>query len=241
MWREIDMVTFSSSTLLTTSMELKNDQEKVATPKIWNRKKSYILRKQSKYIVLFSNTCHSVRWWYCTCIINFYVKMSVRIGGSEGETSVCFVAGPSLYFVKWGGSAVCQDNITTAHLQQLRISGVSAAMDQCRSAGGAQDPAQLARTVPTKQAAEGTHHSPSIISVIPEQILQFPEIGRAAWHCHLGRGSSGPDSGGKLQTALCWPQFRLTQEADYHNNHLVLSSFCELASRLWLGYGWVWV
>ena len=59
--------------------------------------------------------------------------MSVRIGGSEGETSVCFVAGPSLYFVKWGGSAVCQDNITTAHMQQqLRISGVSAAMDQCR-------------------------------------------------------------------------------------------------------------
>ena len=153
--------------------------------------------------------------------------------GHEGETSECFVAGPRLYFVKWGGSAVCQDNITTAHLYLVWVQPWHSV------AGGAQ--ARARHSYP-ELSAEGSHHSPSVISVIPEQILQFPEIGRAAWHCltrRPGRGSSGPDSGGKLPTALCWPQFRVPQEADYYNNnHLVLPSLRELAWRLRLGYGY---
>ena len=168
--------------------------------------------------------------------------MSVRIGGSRRWDLGVFCCWAEIVFCKMRGQRSLSGqhyHRTLAATTQNIWYGVSAAMAQCRRRRPGPGPAQLSRTVPTKQSAEGSHHSPSIISVIPEQILQFPEIGRAAWHGDLGRGSSGPDSGGKLQTALCWPQFRVAQEADYYNNnHLVLPSFRELAWRLWLGYGY---
>ena len=104
--------------------------------------------------------------------------MSVRIGRSRRWDLGVFCCWAEIVFCKMRG----QRSLSGQHYHRTLISGVSAAMAQCRRRRPGPGPAQLSRTVSTKQSAEGSHHSPSVISVIPEQILQFPEIGRAAWH-----------------------------------------------------------
>ena len=111
--------------------------------------------------------------------------MSVRIGRSRRWDLGVFCCWAEIVFCKMRGQRSLSGqhyHRTPAATTQNIWYGVSAAMAQCRRRRPGPGPAQLSRTVPTKQSAEGSHHSPSVISVIPEQILQFPEIGRAAWH-----------------------------------------------------------